>query len=228
MSIIRSKVQGDHRSDQYGSYEYPVKQHGSKVLPGQKKPLSGVAKLAFLAIGVAIMVVLIEFTTPYMLHMQSAPTNPPLSVATNAGMPPVFASPSLTAKQINAILLAAHSPAAGTGQALYDGSVKSGVDDLFALGVFNAMSKYGTLGVAVSAKSLGDFKDSSGYIQYATWQAGYADFYARAKASHEQSEQSVLDYIYIPGIVNVLDLKKARAGEPDLSLVLATMKSLEK
>lgn len=183
-----------------------------------------------LALVIASLFVMFFFSNLSAFGFKPATTTPSLSEATNTGMPPVFGKPTLTAAQINAVLAKAHSPAAGTGQALYDGSVKSGVNDTFAMGVFNAQSKYGTLGVAVNLKSLADFKDANGFISYKSWQAGYADFYTRVAKSAEQSPQVVLDYLYINGAINPMNVKQQRidANEPDITLVLATMRQLEK
>jgi hypothetical protein len=180
---------------------------------------------------IAALVVIYFYSNLSAFGFKPAASTPGLSEATNTGMPPVFGKPTLTAAQINTILAKVHSPAAGTGQALYDGSLKSGVNDLFALAVFNAQSKYGTLGVAASTKSLADLKDANGtFISYRTWQAGYTDFYARVAKSGEQSPQVVLDYLYISGIINPINVKQQRidANEPDITLVVSTMRQLEK
>lgn len=202
-----------------------------KNLPGsstasKKRSVSFVLMVALIAV-----LVCIYFYANMSAFGFKATATPSLSAATNAGMPTVFGKPTLSAAQMNTILAKVNSPAAGTGQALYDGSVKSGVNDLFALGVFNAQSKYGTLGVAVNLKSLADFKDGNGqFISYQSWQASYADFYARVAKSAEQSPQVVLDYLYISGAINPMNIKQQRidADEPDITLVLATMRQLEK
>jgi hypothetical protein len=142
----------------------------------------------------------------------------------------VFGKPTLSAAQIDKVLCTAHSTACGTGKDLYAGSLKSGVNDLFAMGVFNAQSKYGTLGVATNLKSLADFKDANGFISYKSWQTSYADFYARVAKAGEQSPQAVLDYLYITGAINPINVKQQRidASEPNIHLVLSTMRQLEK
>ncbi len=99
---------------------------------------------------------------------------------TSAG---VQGSPTLTPDFVNRILAEAHSPAQGTGQALYDLSRKSGIDDAYALAFFKHESGYGTTGVARYTRSLGNIHCSAGYAcldgfrAYATWTAGYADWY---------------------------------------------------
>jgi hypothetical protein len=48
----------------------------------------------------------------------------------------VLGRPSLSASFVNRVLGAYHSPAAGTGQALYDLSLSSGIADEYALAFF--------------------------------------------------------------------------------------------
>ena len=199
----------------------------SSTAKAHRSFLSGPVALALV---IASLFVIYFFTNLSAFGVKSVGSTPPLSEATNTGMPPVFGKPSLTAAQINTILAKAHSPAAGTGQALYDSSVKSGVNDVFAMAIFNAQSKYGTLGVSPNLKSLADFKDANGFIGYKSWQDSYTDFYARVAKSGEQSPQVVLDYLYINGAINPMNVKQQRidANEPDIHLVLSTMRQLEK
>lgn len=86
------------------------------------------------------------------------------------------------------------------------------------------------MGVAANLKSLADFKDANGFIGYKSWQASYTDFYARVAKSGEQSPQSVLDYLYINGAINPMNTKQQRidASEPDITLILSTMRQMEK
>lgn len=95
----------------------------------------------------------------------------------------VLGRPSLSPTFINRVLLAARSPAQGTGQSLYDLSKQSGIDDAYALAFFKHESEYGTTGVARQTLSLGNIRCSvgyqcvQGYRAYSSWQAGYADWY---------------------------------------------------
>jgi hypothetical protein len=95
----------------------------------------------------------------------------------------VIGKPSLSASFVNRVLAQAHSPAAGTGQMLYALSVTSGIDDAYALAFFQHESNFGTTGIARITHSLGNIRCSPGYAcldgyrSYATWQAGYADWY---------------------------------------------------
>jgi len=99
----------------------------------------------------------------------------------------VLGRPSLSASFVNRVLSAYHSPAVGTGQALYDLSQRYGIDDVYALAFFMHESTFGTTGVARATLSLGNIRCTSGYQciegyrAYATWQAGYLDWYQLIK-----------------------------------------------
>jgi hypothetical protein len=80
-------------------------------------------------------------------------------------------------------LAAAHSPAQGTGQTLYDLSKQYGIDDAYALAFFEQESQFGTTGMARFTHSLGNircsagYQCSNGYRAYNSWVAGEADWY---------------------------------------------------
>lgn len=95
----------------------------------------------------------------------------------------VVGGPSLSPGVMNAVLARVSSPAEGTGQALYDLSVQYGIDDAFALAVFQHESTYGLYGAGSVNHSLGNII-CAGYATcdgrfrfYATWEEGYVDFY---------------------------------------------------
>lgn len=102
----------------------------------------------------------------------------------DTGQRSIVGRPSLSPDFLNQVLQAAHSPAQGTGQALYALSVQSGIDDAYALAFFKHESRYGTTGIAQYTRSLGNIRCSAGYAcmgsyrAYASWQAGYADWYS--------------------------------------------------
>jgi hypothetical protein len=198
-----------------------------KTLPGSGKKSGCAPSLAVVLAVVALVVFCYTFfQNPGMFGVKASAhqSNPSLATALNAGQPAVFGPPALTAKQANSVLCSYHSSACGTGQAIYTGSLKSGVDDAFLMGVFFAESKDGTLGVAPSTHSVGNFTKNGQYIVYPTWQASYSDLYARVKSAGENSVQATLDYLYIPGTVNPLTLKQERAVEPSLQLVVSVMR----
>jgi hypothetical protein len=96
----------------------------------------------------------------------------------------ILGPPSLSAPFVDQVLKACGSPAFGKGQALYDGSVASGVDDAYALAFFQHESSCGTQGWGATNHSLGNIRCSEGYAcrggyrWYPTWEAGFADWYA--------------------------------------------------
>jgi hypothetical protein len=99
------------------------------------------------------------------------------------GWQDVRGAPTLSASFVNQVLAVAHSPAQGTGQALYDLSRKSGIDDAYALAFFQHESQFGTTGMALLTHSLGNIRCSAGYQcingyrSYSSWRAGYQDWY---------------------------------------------------
>src|SRR5690348_15742991 len=79
--------------------------------------------------------------SPVVTHQASAQSQSAPAATSGTS---IYGSPTITADQINAILAAYHSPAAGTGQALYDGGVRYGIDPAFALAFFMHESTLGT------------------------------------------------------------------------------------
>lgn len=103
-------------------------------------------------------------------------------------MPPasglsVMGGPSITAQKIDTILTNAVSPAAGTGQDLYNLGVQYNIDPAFAAAVFKHESNYGKYGVAANSLSLGNLRCIpgaacvGGYAYFNSWQEGYTAFY---------------------------------------------------
>ncbi len=92
-------------------------------------------------------------------------------------------APTITAAQIDQVLAAAHSPAHGLGATLYRLGVQYGIDPAFALAFFHHESDYGTRGVAVVTRSLGNIRCTPGsscyhgYRRYDTWAEGAQDWY---------------------------------------------------
>ncbi|GHO88691.1 glucosaminidase domain-containing protein [Dictyobacter formicarum] len=99
----------------------------------------------------------------------------------------VVGDPTISAKQINAILVYYHSPAAGKGQALYDLGVQYHIDPVVALAFFHHESTFGKFGEASYTHSLGNLrcmqgypcvdKKRGGYAQFASWEDGFAAWY---------------------------------------------------
>ncbi len=99
----------------------------------------------------------------------------------------IVGKPTINAAFIDKILTRYHSPAAGKGQALYNAGVKAHIDPIFALAFFMHDSIFGTVGMARVTRSLGNLpapgnatcrcQDFHGYRQYASWEAGFSDWY---------------------------------------------------
>jgi hypothetical protein len=123
---------------------------------------------------------------PWLLeHLESTPA--PAQAAQVARLRPalgvVNGLPSLSPAFLNQVLTEAHSPAQGTGQALYDLSQQYQVDDAYALAFFKEESQYGTTGQARVTRSLGNIRCAgfahciNGYRAYTSYQQGYQDWY---------------------------------------------------
>lgn len=137
----------------------------------------------------------VDLITPLMNKVWPLPTarvatspHETLSITTLHGHPPtdshvLHTPPSLSASFLDQVLRLAHSPAQGTGAALYALSEAYGVDDVFALAFFEHESRFGTTGVAVSTHSLGNIRCAGspscldGYRAYPDWATGYDDWY---------------------------------------------------
>jgi hypothetical protein len=95
----------------------------------------------------------------------------------------VIGPPTITADFINRVFTAYGSPAAGTGQTLYDDGIASGIDPVYALAFFLHEDSFGKTGWGAVNHSLGNSRCSGwptcqgGYRFYATWEAGYHDWY---------------------------------------------------
>lgn len=111
------------------------------------------------------------------------PPQPPASPHHAPAFYTVMGKPSLSAAFVNRVLARAHSPASGTGQALYDLSVQYHIDDAFALAFFEHESAFGTTGIARVTRSLGNIRCTpgyqciNGYRVYQSWPSGYRDWY---------------------------------------------------
>ena len=123
----------------------------------------------------------------------------------------VVGRPSLSADLMNQVLASAGSPAAGTGQGLYDLSVQSGIDDAYALAVFQKESSFGRYGAGFEDHALGNivcagYPTCNGRFRwYASWLAGYADFYqliSREYVSRGCSTVETITPVYAPSSEN--------------------------
>jgi hypothetical protein len=91
--------------------------------------------------------------------------------------------PTISAAFVDRVLSAYGSPAAGTGQALYDLGIQSGIDPVYALAFFLHEDSFGETGIGAANHSLGNIRCSAGYAcqygfrYYVTWAEGYQDWY---------------------------------------------------
>ncbi len=103
------------------------------------------------------------------------------------GAESVLSPPQISVAQINTILAAYHSPAAGKGQALYDLGRTYGINSDDALAFFFHESRLGTTGEARKTLSLGNERciqdrpcvdqNQGGYAQMSSWEDGFAHWY---------------------------------------------------
>lgn len=106
-----------------------------------------------------------------------------LLAACDLGTDSVTGSPTISVSKIESVLAGAGSPAAGTGQSLYDLSVQYNIDAAVALAFFKHESGYGLHGVARVTLSLGnlrckpDYECYDGYAKFVSWQQGYEAWY---------------------------------------------------
>ena len=75
----------------------------------------------------------------------------------------IVGPPTMSASFINQVLAEHNSPAQGLGQVFYDLGVQYGIDPAFALAFFGHESSYGTVGVAVMNRSIGNLRCLLGY-----------------------------------------------------------------
>jgi hypothetical protein len=135
---------------------------------------------------VALCMFAILYGLLYMWHDPTSEVNAIASITNHTvqvAHQSIEGKPTLSAAFIDKVLSGANSKAAGTGQALYDLSVKYGIDDAYALAFFQHESTFGTGGVARATLSLGNIRCSEGYTciegyrAYSSWVQGYVDWY---------------------------------------------------
>ena len=102
----------------------------------------------------------------------------------------ILGPPSLSVAFINRVLSAYHSPASGLGSVLYQDSLTYGIDDAYPLAFFLHESSMGNIGVATVTHSLGNIRCTpgwscyGGYRSYATWAAGFLDWFRLISAEY--------------------------------------------
>src|SRR5579871_747284 len=121
------------------------------------------------------------------------------SSSVSAGSDEVVGSPTISSAFIERVLSAYGSPAAGTGADLYRLGVKYGIDPVYALAFFLHEDSFGKTGWGALNHSLGNSRcggwSSSrcqgGYRFYATWQAGYEDWYRLILYGYVQGQVTI-------------------------------------
>ncbi len=99
----------------------------------------------------------------------------------------------------------------GTGQGLYDLSVQSGIDDAYALAVFEKESSFGRYGAGFDDHALGNivcagYPTCNGRFRwYPSWITGYEDFYqlvSREYVARGLSTIEAITPVYAPSSEN--------------------------
>ncbi|MEI7772131.1 MAG: hypothetical protein WCI67_19205, partial [Chloroflexales bacterium] len=152
--------------------------------------------------------------------LANSASRPQLSGTANpAGDYTLKGAPSLSGQQIDTILAAYGSPAAGTGQAWHDLGIKYGIDPAFAVAFFIHESSAGTNAGWAGLKPDGASTHNVGNIicagyetcygrfrDYTTWDEGIEDWYRLIDTEYIQGRgtQTVQDIvpIYAPSFEN--------------------------
>jgi len=109
----------------------------------------------------------------------------------------VTGPPTISADFIDRVLSAYGSPAAGTGQALYDDGAASGIDPVYALAFFLHEDSFGKTGIGAVNHSLGNIRCSAGYScqfgfrYYSSWNAAYQDWYQLILLGYVQGQITI-------------------------------------
>jgi hypothetical protein len=176
----------------------------------QKEPINMKRILLYLVLVVVIILIVLNYTgdlkhihltLPHSLNFQQVST---LAASLNQAQASsssssyvVAGAPSISANFINTILSDYGSPAAGTGQALYDLGVKYSIDPVYALAFFKAESTFGKYGMATVTYSLGNMRCMAAYACYrgfaafSSWQAGYEAWYKLIRDLYVNTWQKV-------------------------------------
>jgi hypothetical protein len=133
----------------------------------------------------AVFVVPAKAQQAAALQTQSPAPSAPAPAPVPGGQMSVEGKPSISVAKIEEVLRSYKSPAAGTGQTMYDLGVKYGIDPAFALAFFVHESTAGTKGVATVTKSIGNIRQTAnsgfegyqGFRKYPSWEAGIEDWY---------------------------------------------------
>ena len=143
----------------------------------------------------------------------------------------VVGPPTITAEFIDRVLTAYGSPAAGTGQALYDLGVQDGIDPVYALAFFLHEDSFGETGIGAANHSLGNIRCSAGYAcqdgfrYYATWAEGYQDWYNLILYGYVQGQVTIPIAGHVCSTVDeIVPVYAPSSDQNDVAAYIAAMK----
>lgn len=140
----------------------------------------------------------------------------------------VLSQPRLSPTFINQVLTSYGSPAAGTGQTLYDLGRQYGINSDFALAFFGHESTFGRSGEARESLSLGNlrcipnFECRDGYAWFPDWVSGYRAWYALIRDLYVNTWGLTTIEQIIPRYAPPADENDDSAYITDLKLFLTT------
>jgi hypothetical protein len=181
--------------DDYRSYRHAGPGYGQAIEPSGA---NSVWVLALIVVSVAVLwLAWGPETTNTLSRWANSAGLVPVAAEISSGVVPralddhsVTGPPSITPQQIDAVLAAYGSPAAGAGQAFYDAGVRYGIDPAYALAFFIHESSAGTAPQWAGHKGNGTTTHNVGNIicagyptcygrfrDYDSWQTGIEDWY---------------------------------------------------
>ena len=151
--------------------------------------------LALFVVGMPILMAVawlsnrLEDRTPSILTIrfvseEPSPTQEPQVQSGSVDASGILGAPSVSADFINRVLVTYHSPASGSGQAIYDDGVQFGIDPVFALAFFMHESSFGRAGIAVDSRNPGNIRClpnvvcRDNFAWFSSWADGFSAWYA--------------------------------------------------
>ena len=135
----------------------------------------GIERISYFSCATCVLLIVL-LTFPLQAHARVIPEGQTSSYS-------ILGPPTVSAAFIDQVLAANNSPAAGSGQAIYNEGLKYGIDPVFALAFFMHESSFGTAGMAQVTLSLGNLRCIpnadciSGYAAFPNWNAGFDAWY---------------------------------------------------
>jgi hypothetical protein len=157
-----------------------------------------------------VLLVLVVWVSSQFMGTMAMPGGSQLAASLHLGVSSddsytVTGIPTISAEFMNRVLAAYSSPAAGTGQQLYDLGVQYSIDPVYALAFFMHEDSFGKTGWGAVNHSLGNSRCSGwsvcqgGYRSYATWADGYQDWYNLILNGYVRGQVTIPDTI--PSVV---------------------------